>query len=270
MGIGIQQYRLRVGLFNLTLRRGVKNSLKLQEIFCIYVMLFTNRKKDAMLLISFIWFSYLIYSKRFLKEILNLCRYSSKSKCNIFKERNISLFTDPITQIAFILFVIKILLILGGIELNPGPLNYDEHSISSDDSSIGSSLCEMFSTSVSFLHLNVQSLVPKLDLIIAEYEDFDILSFTETWLNNNSSDDSIELLNYQKAFRKDRNDGRVGGGVVVYVKENIHAYRRDDLEPHNIEVIWIQLKIMEKKVLYGTFYITPNSTKIYGIGSRGQ
>ena len=34
---------------------------------------------------------------------------------------------------------------------------------------------------VSFLHLNAQSLKPKLDLISAEYGDFDILSFTETW-----------------------------------------------------------------------------------------
>jgi hypothetical protein len=42
-----------------------------------------------------------------------------------------------------------------------------------------SSIYETFSTSVSFIHLNIQSLVPKLDLIYAEYEHFDIMSFTE-------------------------------------------------------------------------------------------
>jgi hypothetical protein len=41
---------------------------------------------------------------------------------------------------------------------------------------------------VSFLHLNVQSLKPKLDLISEEYGDFDIhvLSFTETWIKHST------------------------------------------------------------------------------------
>ena len=41
----------------------------------------------------------------------------------------------------------------------------------------------------------------------SEYDDFDIASFTETWLNDSNS---IELLNYQKPFRKDRNNDKNG------------------------------------------------------------
>jgi hypothetical protein len=55
------------------------------------------------------------------------------------------------------------------------------------DSSEMSSIYEVFSTSVSFIHLNIQSLVPKLDLIYAEYDHFDIMSFTETWLKGDNS-----------------------------------------------------------------------------------
>ncbi|CAC5398371.1 unnamed protein product [Mytilus coruscus] len=115
----------------------------------------------------------------------------------------------------------------------------------------------MFSTSISFLHKNVQSLLPKLDLIVAEYEDFDILSFTETWLNGNNSSDSVELIHYQKPFRKDRGPIKSGGGVIVYVKENIYSKRRGDLEVPSVEVLWIQLKINNKMVLYGTLYVPP-------------
>jgi hypothetical protein len=36
--------------------------------------------------------------------------------------------------------------------------------------------------------------------------------------------------------------------------------RRFDLEIQDIEVIWIQLKICNNKVLFGTFYLPPHSS----------
>jgi hypothetical protein len=74
----------------------------------------------------------------------------------------------------------------------------------------------MFSSSISFLHLNIQSLVPKLDLISAEYADFDILSFSESWLNRSHTGESLKLSNYQTPFRKDRGPNKSGGGVGNY------------------------------------------------------
>lgn len=84
---------------------------------------------------------------------------------------------------------------------------------------------------------------PKLELISAEYENFDVLSFSESWLNDNHSDNSIKLSNYQAPFRHDRGPDKVGGGVVVFVKEYIHATRRHDLETNDLECVWLQLKI---------------------------
>jgi hypothetical protein len=151
------------------------------------------------------------------------------------------------------------LLIPGGIETNPGPELHidDELSSSFNDSSEMSSIYETFSTSVSFIYLNIQSLVPKLDLIYAEYDHFDIMSFTETWLKGDNSDDSIELLNFQKPFRRDRGPEKNGGGVEVYIKENIYAYRRPDLM--ELRLSGVQIKINGNKVLYGTFYVPPKS-----------
>jgi hypothetical protein len=42
-----------------------------------------------------------------------------------------------------------------------------------------------------------------VDLITAEYVDFDILSFSESWLNRSHTDTSLKLSNYQTSFRKD-------------------------------------------------------------------
>jgi hypothetical protein len=47
----------------------------------------------------------------------------------------------------------------------------------------------VFFLTFSFLHLNIQSIVSKIDMISAEYSCHDILSFTESWLNENTSTD---------------------------------------------------------------------------------
>ena len=85
------------------------------------------------------------------------------------------------------------------------------------------------------------------------------MSFTETWLNSENPDDSIELENFQKPFRKDRGPEKIRGGVVVYIKDNICVRRRLDLEYIGVEVLWVQLKISGKNIFNGTFYVPPRS-----------
>jgi hypothetical protein len=48
---------------------------------------------------------------------------------------------------------------------------------------------ELINNTFSFLHLNIQSIVSKIDMISAEYSCHDIHSFTEGWLNENASTD---------------------------------------------------------------------------------
>ena len=78
-----------------------------------------------------------------------------------------------------------------------------EPTFDSDSSAID--ICKyLFFNSVSFLHLNNQSSVPKLDFIVAEYSCHDILSFTESWLKPDISTDSLELPCYKPPYRRDR------------------------------------------------------------------
>ena len=84
--------------------------------------------------------------------------------------------------------VLCILLIISGIEINPGSFDSDNSSTSSDCDNIPN-VGELINNTFSFLHLNIQSIVSKIDMISAEYSCHDILSFTESWLNENASID---------------------------------------------------------------------------------
>ena len=68
-----------------------------------------------------------------------------------------------------------------------------------------------------FIHLNVRSLLPKIDQIclIAKETNPACLIISETWLDNSVFDSEITIPNYV-VCRNDRN--RHGGGVCVYVR----------------------------------------------------
>lgn len=79
-------------------------------------------------------------------------------------------------------YIPHILNILSGdIEINPGPLPTEQPDHYSESSSL-SSLNSTFSATFffSFVHLNLQSIIPKLDLLETELFNHSILSFTET------------------------------------------------------------------------------------------
>ena len=78
------------------------------------------------------------------------------------------------------------------------------------------------------MHLNIQSLVPKLDLVEGESLAYDILVFSESWLKPEVRDDSILIEIFLQPFRTDRSD-RPGGGVAVYVRDTLTCRRFPDL-----------------------------------------
>ena len=105
----------------------------------------------------------------------------------------------------------------------------------------------------------MQSIIKKLDVLHAELNDFDILCFSETWLNASTDTEDLMLQSLNILERKDR-AGDMHGGVMLYVKEGLHYKRRDDLEIQNSESIWIEVANSHKRILVGLFYRSPNST----------
>ena len=118
------------------------------------------------------------------------------------------------------------------------------------------------SSHLSLVHCNVQSIIPKLDVLSTELFDFDVLSFSETWLNPSVSSNDLHIQPFNKPERKDR-VGDSHGGVLIYVKENMHYRRRHNLEILGLKNIWIELSFKHKRELFGVFYRPPNSGQLY-------
>ena len=67
------------------------------------------------------------------------------------------------------------------------------------------------------------------------------------------SDDMLKIPGYKcPPFQRDR-VGKMGGGVVVFVKDHINCKHRPDLQIGNLECIWLEIKI--KKNTYMEHFI---------------
>ncbi|VDI37460.1 Hypothetical predicted protein [Mytilus galloprovincialis] len=86
--------------------------------------------------------------------------------------------------------IIQFVLLVAGIEQNPGPDQSNKKNLK-------------------IVHNNVCSLLPKLDLINNELHEYDIICISESHLDKSITDDQIKLNGFHKPFRLDRN--RHGG-----------------------------------------------------------
>ena len=118
----------------------------------------------------------------------------------------------------------------GDVEINPGPLSVELST--STESSMSYMDVSLFENNFSIVHYNVTSLLNKIEI---ELSHFDLIALSETWLSPRIHDDDIKQANYQDPYRKDRETDTYGGGVIVFVKENIPCKRRQDLEVHGLE-----------------------------------
>jgi hypothetical protein len=65
-------------------------------------------------------------------------------------------------------------------------------------------------------------------------------------LNRSHTDESLKLLNYQTPFRKDRGPNKSGGGVILYVKDNINVSRRKCV---GSSIICKRLNLVKRKLI---------------------
>jgi len=140
------------------------------------------------------------------------------------------------------IFLIQLLLLLlGDIEMSPGPDHFQTDALS-------------------ILHLKLRSIRNKIEFICDSFLDFDILCFTETHLDERVLDETIKLSNkFVSLYIKDRTNH--GSGEAVYIANCISHARLTCLEMYCNESIWIELKIKSEKYLLGNLYspITPDT-----------
>ena len=124
-------------------------------------------------------------------------------------------------------FICLSIMLCGDVESNPGPFSAGSHSDCNLDSSLYS--INNITNHLSIMHLNIQSVLPKLDLIEGESMAYDVLVFSKSWLKPEVSNDSICIGLFLPPFPTDRSN-QPGGGVVTYVRDTFSCIRRSALE----------------------------------------
>ena len=163
----------------------------------------------------------------------------------------------------FSLYKLLFLFLCGDVELNPGPDEQSERSFQSFYSKSYSSdlLDYSLDTSVfikkhiSIVHLNVRSLLPKIDQLSVEFQHFDIIALTETFLDNSIPNENISIPGYQEPFRQDHN--RHGGGVAIYCRNGLAVTQCLEFQKPSIESIWLKIKYKNKNFMLACLYRPP-------------
>ena len=97
--------------------------------------------------------------------------------------------------------------------------------------------------------------------LLTEVTNPDMICITETWCHDDIGDQEISLPGYS-LFRKDRGGGVRGGGVLLYVHENLKAVQHDTavVVP---ESMWCSIQDCTGKKLYiGVLHNSRNSESI--------
>ena len=159
--------------------------------------------------------------------------------CKHLKFKGLSHFTN----FELITFLSLLLLKCGDIENNPGPASVCSTPSDSADTSLkDTGLRDKFS----LVHYNVQSLANKRDSLFSELSNFSVISVSETWLDQRTSDNDIALEGF-KTYRRYREGDNHGG---VCVTESLFSKRRQDLELPNLECVWVEITRVGPMVLY--------------------
>ena len=224
----IQQWRLRIGMFNGNVRncrplhRNKNTCVSLDKI--LYLLRFYNlvlflfdKISDAFVFVSLfiIIISHItgLLAMHFLKK----CFKSINIVCSPPIKLLFNIFTNKIIIAAFISIIIRSLLFQSGsVERNPGPPP------------------KLFS----FCNWNVDSLLARDSIkksyieCIQSVQNVDIFSCCETYLNDKITDNELEIDGFtQFPLRADcKQEGRPRGGVCLYYKESLPLKRRNDLE----------------------------------------
>jgi hypothetical protein len=127
--------------------------------------------------------------------------------------------------------------------------------------------------------MNARSIVNKIKelKVMIEEENMDIIAITETWLNDNVTDDEVSINGYT-LFRKDRRDEVKcrGGGVAMYIKNKLNPTINSDLGNDSFsESIWCSIGLGSDNTILGVCYRAPdsiesNDEKLYNLINKVQ
>ena len=137
----------------------------------------------------------------------------------------------------------------------PRPLHNTSATLSSDTGIHNAS-------TLTICHVNINSITSpgRLDELqqFTDTNNIDILTLSETKLDDNVHPSLFHIQNFQTPFTRHRN--RRGGGTAIYTRTNIPTRRLPELETKDEEWIWTKTQIRSNTILTCTIYLPPNQT----------
>ena len=112
------------------------------------------------------------------------------------------------------------------IHPSPGPASSDSNGTSLD---------------IPVFHLNARSIRHKLEDIYSIAEEYHILCFSETHLDQSTDSSSLFFEGFGLPIHKDKSQH--GGGVMIYISDLLVHKRRTELEDPRLEAIWIEITL---------------------------
>ena len=113
---------------------------------------------------------------------------------------------------------------------------------------------------ITISHVNINSITSRcrLDELshFAFLNDIDILCLTETKLDETIHPSLFTLDDYHSPLTKHRN--RNGGGVAIYIRNNLAVKRLPNLETTGVEWVWCLVKVKFTTLLICSMYVPPN------------
>ena len=123
--------------------------------------------------------------------------------------------------------------------------------------------------SISFCYLNARSILSRssdglqrfdhLHNFVCLDNSFDVILITETHLENSIDSIEINIEGFQ-LFRKDRN--RSGGGVAIYVRNELGPVEVNELKRPGSESIYVKILNCDIPCIIGVFYRPPNQSSV--------
>ena len=97
-------------------------------------------------------------------------------------------------------------------------------------------------------HININSIRNKFEMLSNSIKDnLDILMISETKLDSTFPSNQFTIEGYAAPIRFDRN-GR-GGGIILYIREDIPARLLKTSSPKDFEGFFVELNLRKKKIL---------------------
>ena len=117
---------------------------------------------------------------------------------------------------------------------------------------------------IRFLNTNAQSLQYKINELIEIVceRKVQVMAVTESW--GKPWNDAVFNIEGFNLYRKDRDDGRQGGGCALYVSQELKSYPcRELINVQGDDPVWCWIKVAEDmKVLVGCVYRSSGSSAV--------